>query len=254
MKKFDPAHERELLSGSTGHQFFLGFDFDETKRVGGLASSADAYLNMAVRCLLVSYDEPATQLLKRARDWLTVAINEHEQSKMSKALTHRDLSMCNWLLDGIHDIENLDRFVEHEDRFMAGSGRRPNKVDVSLTLVGYVDAGACRQALDWFAKARLSAPKSAGSARSEAQLCYVMCRYRLGEGYAEAEVQTAAQNVLKRSVNTWLLDGHFARAAEWMKVVHWQEGKSGLSPKEAVLKCYDYLPDVALPPSTPASH
>jgi hypothetical protein len=250
MKKFDPLHAREILDDrATGYRWTLSREFERSKALGGLASSAHAYLNMAIECLLVGYDEPATQLLTRARDWLTVAINEHEQSKWPGALRYLDLAMCNWLLDGMHDIDNLNRFVDYEDRRLAGSGRRPSKLEVSLTLEGYVDAGACGQALAWFAKAGLSVPKSAAAARSEAQLCYVMCRHRLSEGYSEAEVQTAAQKVLKRSVNTWLLDGHFARAAEWMKIVHWQEGKSGLSPKEAVLKCYDYLPDVAPPPA-----
>jgi hypothetical protein len=137
----------------------------------------------------------------------------------------------------MHDSESLKRFVEHEDRFLIDSKIGRDKTNVSLTLVGYVDAGAYQQALERFADAGLSIPESSGSIRNEGQMCYVICRHRLGQEYLEADIKPASEKFLKRSVNGWLVDGHFLRAAEWMKVVHWREGKAGLSPKEAVLKC-----------------
>lgn len=250
MRTFDPLLIREMLDGGTGYRFFLNFDLNETKRNGGLASAASAYLNLAVKCVLVGRDAAAEQLLIRAFDWLTIAITEHERPRAygvdgTEAERYLSLAMCNWLLNSMHDIEDLNRFVEHEDRFLIGSKIGRDKSNVSLTLIGYVDAGAYQQALERFANAGLPVPESLDSIRSDGQMCYVICRRRQGQEYSEAEVKAASEKFLKRSVNGWLSDGHFLRMAEWMKVVHWQEGKAALSPNEAVLKCYEYLPDAA---------
>ena len=255
MKTFNPAQSRETLDGDVGYRWTLSRNFEEAKNMRGLASSASAFLNMAVKCLLVGYDHPASQLVKLAFDWLTSAITDDEQSKTwPEAHRHRDLAMCNWLLHNVHDVENLKRFVEYEDRFLIGSKIGRDKTNVSLTLVGYADAGAYENALERFADAGLSAPESLSSVRNEGQMCYVISRHRLSQEYSEAEVESTTKKFLKRSVNGWLADGHFLRASEWMKIVHWREGKAGLSPKEAVLKCYEYLSDVAPPTSTNASH
>jgi len=71
MKIFDPAEERRQLDGDVGYRVVLDFDFEESRSVGGLASSASAYLIDAIYALLVGYDDPAQQLLKRAFDWVT---------------------------------------------------------------------------------------------------------------------------------------------------------------------------------------
>jgi hypothetical protein len=252
MKVFDPAEEREVLDGDVGYRTVLGFDFEESRSVGGLASSASAYLIKAVYCLLVGYDDPAEQLLKRAFDWVTIAIKEGEKPQDdeqdgTEALRYETLAICNWLLHGVHDAESLNRSVERSERFLIRERLGRNRTEVSLTALSYVDAGAYQTALDRLAAARISAPKSLNAIRSEGQMCYVICRHRLGLEYSEAEIAPATKTFLKRSVNGWLLDGLADRAAQWMKVVHWREGTAGLSPKEAVFMCYRYLPDAARP-------
>ncbi|HEY2586222.1 MAG TPA: hypothetical protein VGI81_10710 [Tepidisphaeraceae bacterium] len=255
MKAFNPTQSREALDGDVGYRWTLSRNFEEARNMRGLASSAGAFLNMAVKCLLVGYDDAASQLSKRAFEWLTVAIKEKERPRAygeygTEAQWHRDLAMCNWLLHAVHDVENLKRYVEYEDRFLMGSKIGRDKTNVSLALLGYVDAGAYQQALERFANAGLQVPESLDSIRSEGQLCYVICRHRLRQEYLEADVKAAAEKFLKRSVNGWLVDGHFLRAAQWMKVVHWREGNVGLSPKGAVLKCYEYVSDVTPPTPT----
>jgi hypothetical protein len=69
---FDPADERRLLDGKVGYAWCLGHSFEESRDVGGLASSAGFYLNKAIQCFLVGYDEPANALLARAHEWLAV--------------------------------------------------------------------------------------------------------------------------------------------------------------------------------------
>jgi len=254
MKIFDPAEERQQLDGDVGYRFDLSDDFNEVRTEGALTSVASTYVIDAIYCLLVGYDDPADQLLKRAYDWVTIGISEGEKPQDyapdgTEAEQYETLAMCNWLLHGIHDTDSLTRSVEHEERFLVRTGLGRDRANVSLGALGYVDAGAYQTALDRLAASRFSAPKSLNAIRSEGQMCYVICRHRLGLEYTEAEVAPATHRFLKRNMNTWLLDGVPDRAAQWMKVVHWREGKAGLSPKEAVLMCYKYLPDVARPVS-----
>lgn len=255
MEVFDPLQERELLDGDVGYRWALGSDFDEYREAGALASCAWHDINTAVECLLVDYDDPARQLLEKAHKWLTVAVDGHdaqgvydETSGIPKSQPYESIAMCNWLLDGRQDSENLARAVAiQEYECNADKGMR-TKLNVSLTLAMYVDAGAYQQAVDRFTTTSgLTPPKSLSVIRGEGQMCYAICRQRLGREYTEAEVMAAAEKFLKRpdlnnGVNTWLLRGHYYRAARWMKIIHWHEGKTGISPKEVLLKCYDYLP------------
>jgi hypothetical protein len=247
MKIFDSYHARQVLDGEVGYRWSLTRSFEKSKSLGGLASSANAYLNMAVKCLLVGYDEPAEALVRRAFDWMTIAIRDQERPRTyvpdgTEAQRYIDLALCNWLMRGVHDTENFGLYVEHRERFFAGSDLSSNKSEISLTLPKYVDASAYQEALERFAHAHLSPPESLSSIRNEGQMCYALCRNKINGEYPSAELRSSIEIFLKRNVNSWLVDGHLLRAAEWMKIVHWREGAAGLSPKQAVLSCYAYLP------------
>jgi hypothetical protein len=258
MSKFDPEHERRILLGDCGFEFDLAADISQAKTTGGRGSSSHAFLGTAIRCLLNGLDEPAFQLLKKAQQWVSVALAEEEIPKRflhderyspdgEAALRNQTLAMTNWLLNGQHDAESYRRFVECEDRFLGSSELGKDKVSISLLLPIYVDAGVYQRALERFASSRLTAPKSCGPVRNESQMAYVLCRYRLGEDFTETEVSSVTGTFLDSNVDGWLTSGHFVRAAEWMKIVYWREGKAGISAKEALLKCYDHLSDCSLP-------
>jgi hypothetical protein len=108
----------------------------------------------------------------------------------------------------------------------------------------YLDAGAYGAAVARFAEAGIAAPMDLGSIQDEAQMCYVLCRQH--GTYKPEHVTHALDQFLRRNVEQWLGRGHFSRAAEWMKIAHWQDG-GALTANEAVLKCYDYLPGVIRP-------
>src|SRR5215471_17242288 len=249
MKVFDAGEKREQLDGDVGYRFALSSDFEEFRNEGALASGAGFDLIDAVYCLLVGYNDPAEQLLRRAFEWATIAIVEEEKPRDyakdgTEAQWYEALAMCNWLLNGIHDADSLSRLVEHEERFLIRERIGRDRTNAGLIAISYVDADAYEVALDRLTAARFSAPTSLNAIISEGQMCYVICRRRLGLEYSEPEVASATERFLKRKMNGWLLDGHAGRAAQWMKVVHWREGTAGISPKEAVLMCYKYLSDV----------
>jgi hypothetical protein len=259
MSSFNPSSSRKLLEGDCGYRFDLAADINQAAVVGGRGNSADAFLGTAIHCLLVGLDGPAARLLHKVEEWVSAAIADREVPRryfehlrnepyiLDGAVAHcyQTLALCDWLRNGEHDAESFHQFVEHEERFLAGSPAGKDKVNVSLTLPTYVDARAYEKAVQRFAATRgLAAPRSLGSIRNEGQMSYVLCRQRLNKDYTEVDLASALARWLNKQVDRWLSEGHFVRAAEWMKIVYWNEQKRDLSAKDALLRCYAHLPGV----------
>lgn len=250
MAMFNPADQRRRLDSDTGYRWALSLGFEETRSVGGLASSADADLNMAIRCVLVGYDEAAQELMNRAHHWLSVAIQENERPRAyaiggTEAQRHLNLALCNWLLYGRQDEENFRLHVQFYEQFLERTRNCRNKSEISLALPHYLDAGVCDLVLARFSEAGLTPPASPAAPRTDAEMCYILCAS--DSDAASEELPVLAKNFLNRNTNTWLSNGNFLHAAEWMKIVHWNGSGSKSPPKLAVLKCYDYLTGVAAP-------
>ena len=73
-------------------------------------------------------------------------------------------------------------------------------------------------------------------------MSYVVSRHRLGLEYTAAEFAALSSKFLNRNIDGWLTTGQWSTVAEWIKIVHWNDADPPISAKEAVLKCYDYLP------------
>ncbi len=253
MEAFDPFRIKRLLDGDLGYRWSLAFDYNEVRANGALASVASSDVKMAIECLLIGYEEPARKLLKKARRWLTVAIDGERDgsyqaaARLPAAMPYYGLAMCNWLLDGKQDHESSRLAVEVQEREYERDKTQRGRLTVSLTLATYVDAGAYQTALDRFAAtAGLTPPKSLSAIRGEAQMCYAICRQRLGQQYTDAEIMAAADKFLRRpglntGIATWLRNGHYTTAVRWIKIIHWREGDAGISPRQVVRKCYGYL-------------
>lgn len=246
---FNPAEERKVLDGEVGYEWALARQLDEVSAKNALTHVAHSNLSSAIHCILVNYDMPAERLARRAAEWLTLAIQKDEPTQRFpvayKAQRHFDLAICAWLLRGERDEENLRSFLEVKSRHHAAE-ETLDKVDVSFGAINLVIVGDDRATLDLLVRAGIGPPSSFGAIRTEGQMAYVICRKRLGEAYVDADVDSALAAFLKRHVNAWLIDGHYMRAALWMKVAHWREG-GALSPQETIRKAYDYLPAVTRP-------
>ncbi len=245
---FNPHELKERLLGDFGYEWSLEDRFDEVKRIGGLASTADADLAVAIQCLLVGFDDAAERLLHKAVKWVQAAIAENERPQRyfpngTEASRFHTLALCNWLLHAEHDTESFREFMSYEDSYLASSMAGKDKLSVSFVLPGYVNAGAFDRALEIFERTRgLSAPKTLGALRSEGAMAYVISRHRLGLQYSEHEVAAATARFLTRNMDDWLGRGHWVTAAEWTKIVYWNGNEESLSPKQALMRCYDHLP------------
>jgi hypothetical protein len=249
--RFDPAQIREELLGATGYQWALDSSFLKAKADGGLGGSAESFAGLAIECLLVGFDEPAERLLSMAEEWVLAAIEGNERTDRyfpdaDEAARFETLAFCRWLRSNRHDTESLAQFVQYKDRYLNGQ-KRPDKIGVSLTVVTYVDAGAFERTLEIFDTTRGLSPPTGLVARNEAQMAYLLSRHHLGLDYSADDLQTAARKFLMRNINTWLARGHWVRAAEWLKVLHWNSGDRSVPAKEIVLKSYDYIRGVSFP-------
>ena len=252
LNRFDPERERELLLNPVGgYEWSLKHRLENSQACGGLRSSADFDLGTAIECLLVGFDEPARRLLEQATEWVQVAIETDERPERyfpdaTEASRFETLALCKWLLFNQHDADSLRHFVATMDQCI-NAEKRLDKIDISLGIAAYVDAGAFERTLEIFARTPgLSAPKSLAP-RSEAQMAYILARHHLGLEYTAEDVQMATTKFLSRNINTWLTEGHAVRAAQWLKVLQWNDTDRFLSAKQVLLKAYDYLPGVCSP-------
>lgn len=247
MKVFDPRERRELLDGSTGYRRSLNKTYDFVLSKNGVTPWAEADINEAISCLLVGYDGPALELLTRARGWLITAAQQGETPNgyvryFTEGRRHLSLALCNWLLSSQQDVKNYRLFLLNDIRSMRDDPAvAKDKTNISMVMPHYVDAGAYQHALDLFHGASLKPAASLSQIKTEGQMCYVICRHVLGHEYSAEEVAAGLKRFLNRAVNYWLLDGIWDRAAEWMKIVHWNGHEPELTAKQALLKCYDYL-------------
>ena len=244
--QFNPDAIRERLLGPIGYEWSLASDFDDAQSVGGLGSSAGSKLCTAIECLLVGFDEPGERLLRFALKWVEVAIASNEGPQRyfpngTEASFFQTKALCNWLLSNQNDAESFERYLEFEDRYVSTPSVGKDKVSVSLILPTYVDAGDFTT-LEIFRNVPRLSPPTSLTVRGEAAMSCVVSQHRLGVRYSRAEFETIAARFLKMHVENWLANGHWDRAAEWMKIVHWNHADPPISAKQALLKCYDYLP------------
>ena len=249
---FDPIAIRERLLGPTGYEWSLASDFADAQSVGGLGSSGKSKLRTAIECLLVGFDEPGERLLKFALEWVEVAIASGERPARyfpngTEASFFQTKALCNWLLSNQHDAESFERYLEFEDRYVSTPSIGKDKVSVSFILPTYVDAGAIERALEIFRNTPRLSPPTSSTVRGEAAMAYVVSQFRLGLQYTRTEFETIATRFLKMHVDKWLANGHWDCAAEWMKIVHWNNAQGPITAKQALLRCYDYLPGCERP-------
>lgn len=79
--KFSIEEARASLIGDVGYSFDLESSFDSAKSEGGLASSARSFLNTAIKCFVVGFEEPGHQLLQKAEKWLVASIESNEKPR-----------------------------------------------------------------------------------------------------------------------------------------------------------------------------
>lgn len=240
MTQFDVEHEKWILLRDTGYEWELSFD---PAKISG-----NADIGSALMCLLVNFDDPARRLIEHAILAFEAAI-PRQRTDIDRhgflAMQYEGLALAHWLRDGVHDAANLTLALEARERHFAIKDSH-DKVGMSLAIAHYVAAGAWELAARRLVGAGIRPPTALSSIRSAGQLAHVICGRHLTGAWSAGDVRTAQERFLKYSMNTWLTHGWQIDAAHWLKIAHWSEGGS-LTPKQVIMKAYDYLPGVVPP-------
>jgi hypothetical protein len=237
-----------LLDQNTGFANMLAREFQETKDRSALGAFAHSLLREAIQCILVCFNEPATRLLHKAHAWVLEAIAVEEKPmhyfpSATEAERFETLALCNWLLHGQHDQTSLDNYVKYYGEYLTSKGTKADKVGVSMALSSYADARAFQRVLDIFEKIpKLSPPESLSKVRNEGQMVYVLAQHHVHGKFSRDEVADAGEKFLKRNIEQFLGNGRYIDAVQWLKILHWNDTDRTVSPKDIVMKCYDYLP------------
>ena len=237
-------------------------DIEQSRSVGGVGNCAESFLGTAVASLLVGLEEPAERLLERSRQWVSesIATGERPPHKpvgaevmyfpgASEAMRFRTLALCDWLIEGRHDQENLDRSIENEMRYLeANPSHVRDGVALGMTLPAFVDARAYDRVIDLVERGRnFKAITDPPRARSAVGVCYVLARHWQNGEFAEEDVQRAVEKFLDRNVDEWLTHGRYVGAAQWMKIAHWNPEAGRDGARLALMRCYRHLKEVAPP-------
>jgi hypothetical protein len=251
MEKFDPIKGREFLLSEIGLRWSLSLDLGEALGRGVAASNARSFLSQGIESILLGLDQPAVWLLEKAQEWAAAGIEAREkyaiwETEGPNPLYHAELAMCNWLLHGIHDTNNLRSFFELEERTRLEDGWDDREVELGLPY--YLEAGELVRACEIFETTPgLSRPTDLGAIAGEGSMAYVICLHRLGRAFAADDVQKAVRGFLARSVPDFLARGQFESVARWMKLIFWDGKESRDAAWQALLRCYEFLPGVSKP-------
>lgn len=209
--EFSLAEARAELQGPVGAAFDLESSFEEAAAVGGLASSASAFVNSAIKCFLVGLDEPGRLLVYKAISWFSTAISNQERPRRYfEGSTEADrlygLALAKWLA-GEQSLVEVTESIEYREQYFLGKpGTDP--IEVGLVLVEYLDGN--RADLIKFHVDRLwGAKKLPFEVRAVLRLSHVL---------PSEEKQLEVVGLLRRSADDWLRQGHFDRFAKWVKI------------------------------------
>jgi len=242
MEIFNIETQKAIMSGDVGYPFLLSRSFAAAEQANGLSTSAIAFFNAAVKCLIVGLTSPAEQLLKKAEEWLLYAIKNNEKLNRyflhaTEASRYYTLSLLNWMIRNSHDTNSLRQSTEFRDLYLSDI-QKWDKIAISMILPEYFDAGRYSRAIEIFEKTPgFHLPKQINRIKTEGAMICIMCRHQLEIDDRRDELAIGIQAFLNRNMNQWLVNGHFDVAARWMKIVYWKQGSTGISSRDALMKC-----------------
>jgi len=218
-------------------------DIEEAGRHNALWHIANGFVSDAIHCILITYNDDAQKLISKAKFWLAKAMSAGEKARNFEETSnkfHRQLNaMICWLHDNDHDQADLDIWLIETQKWLANHPERLKTADLGLQAVTFINAGAYEEYISLAAPGGLDSITLSGA--SEKRMALTLAAAALTQKFPEDKLQKTVTKFLDNHVGTWLNNGHSVRAAEWMKVIYWKRGTTGISPTDAVHKCLDHV-------------
>lgn len=243
MERFDVARRLKILTEGGALQYDYDAQIEVAISHNALRNFSRGFAAHAAMAIIVGLEQDAGKLLAKAKHWMECAMERRELARgfeLESERFHRHLySTIRWLLDGVHDRESLATWVSQTMESFRKHPSRLSGAELGFEAVKFIDAGAYQDYLVLAAPAGIEAVKCSGA--NEKQMALTLAVQALTQKFPEEKVQAAVKKFLDKHVGEWLNNGHAVRAAEWMKVIYWQRGETGLTPFDAVRKCLDHV-------------
>jgi hypothetical protein len=209
--RFSADEARAQLQGPVGFAFDLEDSFEEAAVVGGLASSADAFINKAVKCFLVGFDEPGHLLVQKSIAWYSSAISTHDIPIRhfeggTEASRLYGLALAKWLA-GEQSVDEVRESLECRENYLSGRPGR-DRVEVGLVLVEYLDGGRTDLII-----AHVDRLWRGKKLPLEVATIVKLCDLPPGD-----RRRLEVISLLRSSADEWLSRGHWSRFATWVKI------------------------------------
>ena len=243
MERFDVARRLKILTEGGALQYDYDAQIEVAISHNALRSFSDGFAAHAAMAIIVGLHQDAVKLLTKAKLWMECAIGRREQERgfesQSERIRRELYYIIRWLHDGIHDAESLAIWLPATVEYYRSQSGGVDSVSLGLSAVTFLNAGGYQDYLGLAAPTGIEAVKCSGA--NEKQMALTLAVQALTQKFPDEKVQASVKKFLDNHVGEWLNNGHAVRAAQWMKVIYWKRGETGITPFDAVRKCLDHV-------------
>jgi hypothetical protein len=251
---FDPQAVSRQLQSEFGIPRCMNADFEKRRARGGLWGGSKEFLQNVVEAHLVGVTGQLDEILVKARKWIEVAMAEGEvcggYPPSFLGAEHRvTWALCNWLQGHPDDLEKAGQAADFNNQYLKDNlDSVSDSFSLGLGSLIFVEGRRYAEYLQW-AKANGKIPLGAvgSKIRGEASVCAAICLAKTEGHYGDEDISKIINRLLNMKMNEWLTTGDELRAARWLKLAYWQDGRSGRSSREVILKAYEHLPNSPMP-------
>lgn len=231
---------QKRVDGHNGFRFDLAASFEEAQAVGGLASSAGAFLTTAIECFLVDHWEPGMELLDKAQHWIDIAIQTKEiplrYGKFgAEATRHANRALIRWLRTGDPAYDDLDLAIDNKILFLQRLGYK-DETEARLSIIYFLEAERFEDAKRYLDDYIEPVHDLKGKRGILQFASWYVERSLAGESIEPAQLEP----LLRRNVAPWINDGHAAHAVRWVKRVYSTGQPEMPDAKTIIEKCRSF--------------
>lgn len=278
---FDPGVTRKRAFDGAMLKYYLDFGTTSGAAVGHIAGQQ---LDVIIQAWLVGLSRELAPALSKALEWLDLAIESREQERwggnpdLHRANLYRARGLAIWMAVGVNASDDFTMEKNARDNYFSNGGADVIGAERSSSEVGPSDSdridiaalpvevllddygdllgdqvAACYQAgryedgVEIFERYLGARKIKLDDVLEPRELGYAMCLYgSRGEFDADA-LFLAGRKMLKGKLEAqWLGSGGAAKAAMWLKIVHWYRNPE-LAPLQTILSAYEDMPHVDRP-------
>jgi hypothetical protein len=207
----------EIMRGPFGYQSTSQMEFNPESPLGG----TEMILLDAVKCLLVGMEAEALELLAKADQWVTIALQRlavEEATFETEDACHLELSLCRWLEGPPAVPPDLTR-ARHLLAQKAAAVAAPTHVSTfEWVLPLWLDAGCAAECVAAFERCEPRYPPARRRHHAAYAMAYLLARQQVRHTLSGEELVKLIDDFMARYVPWLLNNGDYIDFARWVKL------------------------------------